>query len=376
MTTMGANRGVAAEAEMASLPGQPGGAGDEVHASRRADTGSTRGDVRAGVWLAATVGLTISAFVLAVAFAPRPSASPATGLAWLLFIGSSVHVAATGWLYTIPEVRRYILGRPTRYIWVPCGLISGCMVLAGLLPASIFVWILLPYFGWQLFHFQKQNLGIASLAAASHRIARLGSTERRAIVVAGIAGILGLAAHAGLLGLKLGSRLSLLAAPAALVFTVAVFLGLLALLRRPGKDRPSVFCLSYLMSLLFPLPVFVFSSPYAALGGMTIAHGLQYLLLVGLVAAGSGNRRPEGMLQVIFLTNLALLGGLGLAAASHLHNSDLPGRMLYGVYLGIGMSHFVVDAGLWRLRDEFPRRFLAERIPFLLPPRPSTHGPA
>jgi hypothetical protein len=32
------------------------------------------------------------------------------------------------------------------------------------------------------------------------------------------------------------------------------------------------------------------------------------------------------------------------------------------------MSHFVIDAGLWRLRDSFPRRFLASRVPYLLRP--------
>jgi len=30
------------------------------------------------------------------------------------------------------------------------------------------------------------------------------------------------------------------------------------------------------------------------------------------------------------------------------------------------MAHFVIDAGVWRLRDEFPRRFLAERLPALV----------
>jgi hypothetical protein len=29
-------------------------------------------------------------------------------------------------------------------------------------------------------------------------------------------------------------------------------------------------------------------------------------------------------------------------------------------------AHFIVDAGLWRLRDEFPRNFLSQRLPYLL----------
>jgi hypothetical protein len=31
------------------------------------------------------------------------------------------------------------------------------------------------------------------------------------------------------------------------------------------------------------------------------------------------------------------------------------------------MAHFVIDAGLWRLRDPFPRAFLASRVPSLVP---------
>ena len=32
------------------------------------------------------------------------------------------------------------------------------------------------------------------------------------------------------------------------------------------------------------------------------------------------------------------------------------------------MTHFVVDAGLWRLRQPFPRSLLASRLPYLVAP--------
>jgi hypothetical protein len=38
------------------------------------------------------------------------------------------------------------------------------------------------------------------------------------------------------------------------------------------------------------------------------------------------------------------------------------------MYLGVVMAHFVIDAGLWRLWDAFPRRFLTARMPYLLRP--------
>jgi hypothetical protein len=66
------------------------------------------------------------------------------------------------------------------------------------------------------------------------------------------------------------------------------------------------------------------------------------------------------------LLNIALLGGLALATASHLHDGTAAARAVYGAYLGVTMAHFVVDAGIWRLRDEFPRQFLTTRLPYLL----------
>lgn len=51
----------------------------------------------ARAWLWLTVVLTGGAFTVAVARAPPASAAPGRGLAWVLFAGSPVHVASTGW---------------------------------------------------------------------------------------------------------------------------------------------------------------------------------------------------------------------------------------------------------------------------------------
>jgi hypothetical protein len=88
-----------------------------------------------------------------------------------------------------------------------------------------------------------------------------------------------------------------------------------------------------------------------------------------LAAARGAGRSPA--VSLLVLLNLALVLGLALNRASHLHNSPGLGRAVFGAFLGLSLAHFVVDAGLWRLRDEFPRRFLTERLPYLLvaPPR-------
>jgi hypothetical protein len=106
----------------------------------------------------------------------------------------------------------------------------------------------------------------------------------------------------------------------------------------------------------------LFHSPYAAVAGVTIAHGFQYLLLMSLVAAGG----PDRPVALLVLVNVAALLGLALNQLSHLHSAVAPLRALYGVFLGLSMAHFVIDAGLWRLREEFPRTFLRQRLPYLL----------
>ncbi len=248
---------------------------------------------RARAWLAGTVILTLGAAGAAIALAPPAGAPAPEGLAFLLFIGSSVHVASTGWFYTVPEVRAHMRRHRARYIWWPIALIAGACTIAATMPRAALYWLLLPYFGWQFFHYQKQNLGLAALCAAAKRLAPLSSAERRALIGAGLAGIAGLAGRPGLLQLPIRPPVPALTPVAAIAFAVCVAAGTGCLLARPRSQRPVALCTVYLTALTFSLPVFLFSSPYAAVAGLTVAHGLQYLLLMALLAAASeAGRKP------------------------------------------------------------------------------------
>lgn len=333
----------------------------------------------ARVWVAATVAVSVSAAVAAILLAPPASARPSEALAFLLFVGSSVHVASTGWFYTVPEVRAHMRGHKARYVWWPLALIAGAGAIAALVPRSVLDWLLLPYFSWQFFHYQKQNLGIAALAATARRITPLRRVERRALTGAGVAGIAGLLARPSLLQVPVRAILAPVFPLAAIAFVAFVALGAGCLVRRSPAQRPAGFCACYILSIVFSLPVFVFNSPYAAVAGLTIAHGLQYLLLMTLLAAGSDFRRPwrrtAGLTtlgSIALLCNIALLGGAALSMASDQAPAAPAVRVLFGAFLGAVMAHFVVDGGLWRMREEFPRSFIGSRLPYLVP----SGGPA
>ena len=331
----------------------------------------SRGAALRGAWLVGTLLLTLGSLVGAVLLAPPPgSTAPGPALGGLLFLGSSVHVATTAWFYTVPEVRRHLRENPGRYLLAPLALIAGMALLGALVPVRPFALLLLAFFAWQFFHFQKQNLGLAALASAAYRCGPLRPGERLAVTATGLAGTAGLLSHPALLQLTGAPRLAPLFPLAAAVYALAAGYGAVQLLRRPGTSRPPAVAGVYLTSLAFFLPVFLFDSPYAAVAGLTAAHGYQYLLIVGLVAGGGESprfgRRQGRLISLAVLLNIGLILGLALNLASHLHTGAAPARAVYGAYLGVVMSHFVVDAGLWRLREDFPRRFLGRRLPYLL----------
>src|SRR5260221_6534034 len=153
-------------------------------------------------WLWATVLLTATALVSAVVLAPGAGATPLRALSWLLFTGSSVHVASTAWLFTVPAVRAYAGQHPVRCLWVPLSLIVIAGAAAAATSPASFQWLLLPYFGWQFYHYQKQNIGMASLAASAQRVGPLLQAERWPLLLAGCHGIAALVAMPGLLRLR------------------------------------------------------------------------------------------------------------------------------------------------------------------------------
>lgn len=331
--------------------------------------------VAAKLWSSGVVLLTLAGLMSGVVLAPEVSGSSATispngggVLEWLLFVGTAVHVAATGCLFLVPEVRHIARRDRWNFYGCPFGLVVTASLVSVLISPSSMAKVLLAVFAWQFWHYQRQNLGMVALVTSCHRLPSLNRKERGAIMGAGAAGVLGLVAHPQLLGLNLHLSVQPVWAIAGVSFAGSTCYGLILLVRRSRLDRPYAFSALYVLSLLFWAPMFMFGSSYAAVGGMTIAHGFQYLLMVGLVLAG----RPSSSSRMVgagAALNMALVAGALLSSASHLHGSPAPLRDLFGAYVGVLMVHFVMDRRLWRLRDPTVRRFLASRIPYLIPAR-------
>src|SRR5215470_10489675 len=179
----------------------------------------------ARAWVWTTVLLTAGALVSAVMLAPPANTPPLRALTWLLFVGSSVHVAATGWLFSLPAVRAYAGRHAVRCLWVPVGLVVLGVTAAAAEGPATFRWLLMPFFGWQIWHYQKQNIGVTVLAASAERVSPLIPAERRPLLLAGASAIAALAARPGLLGLRVTPVANALIPLAGLAYAIAVAAG-------------------------------------------------------------------------------------------------------------------------------------------------------
>ena len=349
-------------------------------AELRGRRGGRRPAIRpaARAWLWATVALTAGAIVIAIALAPPASAPPGRGLAYLLFAGSSAHVASTGVVLHGAGGPRPRAPAPRP---VPVGAARadrrGRRDRRRHRRPRRSTWLLLPYFGWQFFHYQKQNLGMAALAAAAHRVAGLRPAERRVLLAAGARrDRRRWSARPGCSSCRPAAA-SRRAVPAGggRRSRSAVAAGLVLLARRPAgpaaaRDSAPPTC----SALVFWLPVFVFGSPYAAVGGDDDRARPAVPAADRAGGRGQPERRRSDRGRAGRLASLVASWATSPWPAAPrcrsprtCRDSAALVRLLFGGFLGAVMAHFVIDAGLWRLRDRFPRAFLAERVPYLVP---------
>lgn len=335
------------------------------------------------LWMVLTGLATILPVGIAAAVAPPPGEDVAAPpvLALLLFLGGSMHVASSAWLVTNPVVREMARRRPGRFLVAPGSLVVGGAIVGWQLSSPAMAWVVLAFFGWQFWHFQKQNLGMVALVGLSRRPSTpgLSSSERHALLAVGVAGSSALLARPELLNLRrqVGDGLSWLWWPSVVVFVAGTFAGLVIWFGRPPGARPTDLTVAFVLGFAYVVPLFVFDRPNVAVGSLTIVHGLQYLVIMSFVAGGDPDLFRRTVSFAIFV-NLALIGGLGLAAMSRTHGASLGGSTgpttavstaIFGAYLGLVAAHFVVDAAVWRLRDPDVRGMLSDRVPALIPSR-------
>jgi hypothetical protein len=277
------------------------------------------------------------------------------------FLGANFHVAATGWFYTDREMRSYFRTKPLRYVVIPCSLISGMAAAFYFLDRSVIDYLSIAFLSWQMWHYQKQNVGLLSFVAAGSDGIPLSVWERRTLDLAALAGILGFFSVQKVEPASLATFFVSLHHLGLAIYCLVPITFLIALAQNRAIRTNKLRMLFLGLGGLFFFPTFVFSDSMSALAGYGIAHGLQYVVFMGFVSSNKGTFSP------VKLMIIALVGGTLLNLSSDA--ADWPGFQfglaLYGAFLGAVMTHFVFDADIWRLRQPFQRKYMREKFYFV-----------
>jgi hypothetical protein len=299
------------------------------------------------VFLALVTGATVLPFIVAPLAGEVMPEGTAGYLLFLVlsFLGGNFHVATTGWFFADPEMRRHFWRNKDRYVRVPV-LLVAFTTLCGLIP-TLFPYILAGYYSWQLWHYQKQNIGLLSFIAAGTKKVPLSAWERRTLMLAWL--------PAGITPLKLllpdqifqeVQTWGLMAyGPVAIAFCVALF--------TTPDLRTNVLRIAFFLSgAAFFTPLYIFSNTVAAVSSFAIAHGLQYLVFMGTL-----NINRQSVFRMVSLTALAVIGTLIL--------NETQVGMLGGLFIGLVAVHYIYDADIWRLREPFQRAYMRKRFAFV-----------
>ena len=302
----------------------------------------------------------------------------------LLFLGTA-HVPATIFFYIDRDFSEIVRKHKARYIYFPIVLTITTGLLFAFANATVQAYILLIFWGWQAFHYGRQNTGIYSFVSIATRGAPSDKYERIMIELGTYCGIIGTFKILGMAVAPsyLHGFFELLYRLGSVIF-VAILIASIVVYVRNFKQATPLLTIFYFTLVCFFLPVFLSTDMNVAFYSYAIAHGVQYILFMTVVSlnfepqAAAKKFKIANAVKLILLT--ALVGLLFYRAIdlkgfeTFTANASLMRIVdfLLGAILGATMAHFVIDAGAWRLSQTLQRTYIGKRFGFVFATKPTT----
>ena len=309
-----------------------------------------------------------------------PAAGASGGLSSIrsvfLFLGTA-HVPATLYFYFDKDFASIRRNHPVRYFYVPLLLIVATGAVFAFTSITVQAFVLLLYWSWQAFHYGRQNLGMYAFAS----IAETGRPPRRAekiaielatlLAIVGTFKVLGSAVAPAYLHRSFDYlyQFGFVAFLAVIVFAAGLYIKYF--------QHTSIFKTAFFFTaVLFFLPVFISTDNNIGFLSYAIAHGLQYIIFMGVISTTGTDQTIRASLfkNVTMFLVFLLLVGFAFWRVNDLREMEFVkstwayarfADFLFGAVLGATMSHFVVDASAWRLSLAKQRSFITKRFYFV-----------
>ena len=283
-------------------------------------------------------------------------------LGWL----STAHVATTGFFYIDSNFSSHIKARPNRYVVAPILSIITCILLWGIIAKENHVYLWMIFISWLLWHYQKQNYGLAALVSNITNGDRLTILERKSIMLISVGSIIAvLRFKANELNLPFLTKDSLYMLGLCIYLGAALSCFYAIYLRLKRDNKRNLFSSMFIiLSVIFFAPTFLSNGFFPAVTSYAIAHALQYWLMMSTLVitsrAQNGNIRSIGG---FFVVVMMIYGAIWFT-----RNPNIPEDIInymIGLQFGITVAHFIIDADAWKLSEKSQRNYIQERYDFL-----------
>lgn len=282
-----------------------------------------RGDRSFLLALLACTWIPIAFFVLLAP--PDPAAGGLAGIKTIFLFLGTAHVPATIYFYLDKDFREVIGRHRLRYVVIPILLIIATGILFASLDAVGQALLLLTYWAWQAFHYGRQNIGVYAFASIAETGSAPRQSEKWAIDLGTILGILGTFKILGATTAPtfLHPHFDLLYTVGAIAFIVVFAFSVIVYVTFFSQTT-KLKTLFFFTSVLFFVPVFLSTNINVAFLSYAIAHGLQYLIFMGVVSAKSRGveaSRSFSCRGIVMLSLLILVVGFAFWRVGDLERS-------------------------------------------------------
>lgn len=295
------------------------------------------------------------------------------------------HVFTT--LYLLVDARELVgVPRPLLTLLViPLVLMAVTAAVLVASPLWMVTGFMLFYTFFGMWHFGRQNFGIVAFATRISYRRPMGRFERHALNAGNFAGLLAgyhifapvmftLNPRTWPLDLsKIDPMFSLLRYGGLAIYAVLIPLSLYYLVTNWRRHEPFALVI-FLGCVFFFLPTYLSADPLLVLVAWAVAHGLQYVLILGLHAAGRATGQPERGIALgpLLLFTLVVIGGVLLWRYSgrlQLDGDDTQVRLAVSAIVAITLAHYWIERYLWKFSSPERRAWLEQSFRFLSPPK-------
>lgn len=331
----------------------------------------------------------------------------------LYFLGlrlAASHVPMTFYLLMDKDIRSRCRDDFANSVIIPLGLFVVSLIAVISAPLYVTLIFIILYFHYQAWHFGSQNIGICSLFSTSILNRPITSSERRTVKISTIGGMMGTLATFQNSNFTLDTNVfpfdfsgwipisNILFYMGATVTACSMAYALYLIVTTRLYVNP-VNCLIYIAGVIFFVPIFIFNEVLLIFMTYTIAHGLQYVLILFFhsltnmqtLKVDAGRKLiwrcslPIVVFTVFCISLMTIwayrysygdrIETLISWFVSYIKSGENAVRISMAIAFGVSLAHFWFDQNLWKFRTPQTANWMKSRFPFLFGQLSSIQSP-